>query len=107
MSDNAEEGIARVQATGLKNSATQGEELSKYQKRSIAYLDDRILIYFVALAFLALMLVWATAQSTLSQIGSLMAAIFFTIIWGIARVKRIDRVRQERELISKQWASKK
>ena len=39
MSDNAEEGIARIQAAAIKAQGTQGSLLQEHQKRSVAYMD--------------------------------------------------------------------
>ena len=50
MSDNAEEGIFKAQA---KSGAGAGRH-----RRSIAYLDDRILVYLIALGVVGLFVVW-------------------------------------------------
>jgi hypothetical protein len=89
MGDNAEEGIARIQMA-------QKDGLQNYQKRSVLYLNDRILTAIFALAFLGLIVVWATATSPYIIYGSLMASILLVILWGVMRVKRIQRVREER-----------
>jgi len=92
---NAEEGIARVQMA-------QKDGLQNYHKRSILYLDDRILTAIFVLAFMGLIVVWATATSPYIIYGSLVSSILIVIWWGVVRVKRIQRVEQQRELQVKQ-----
>ena len=98
MSDNAEEGIARVQMA-------QKDGLQNYHKRSVLHLDDRILTAIFALAFLGLIVVWATATSPYLLYGSLVAGILIIILWGVVRVKRIQLIREHRELQVKQMQS--
>ncbi|MDH3632607.1 MAG: hypothetical protein OER98_15905 [Gammaproteobacteria bacterium] len=98
MGDNAEEGIARIQMA-------QKDGLQNYQKRSVLYLDDRILTALFALAFMGLIVVWATSTSPYITYGSLLASILIVIFWGVMRVKRIQRVRQEREQQVRQMQS--
>jgi Flp pilus assembly protein TadB len=102
---NAEEGIARTQAAAIKAHGTQGGKLREHQEHSVAYLDERILAYVFAIAFIVLIVVWATTSSALILYGSLVAVILLTILWGVARVKRIDRIRQERAHQTKDWKS--
>ena len=98
MSDNAEEGIARVQMA-------QKDGQRGYHKRSVQHLDDRILTAIFALAFLGLLVVWATATSPYIVYGSLLAGIVIIILWGVVRIKRIQRIREHRELQVKQMQS--
>ena len=98
MTDNAEEGIARVQMA-------QKEGLREYHKRSVLNLDDRILTAVFALAFLGLMVVWATATSPYLLYGSLVAGILIIVLWGVVRAKRIQRIRELRALQVKQMQS--
>ena len=98
MSENAEEGIARVQMA-------QKDGLQNYHHRSVLYLDDRILTAIFALAFLGLLVVWATATSAYLVYGSLVASILIVILWGVVRIKRIQRLRQQRELQAQQMQS--
>ena len=96
--ENAEEGIARLQMA-------QKDGLKNYQKRSVLYLDDRILTAIFALAFLGLVVVWATASSPYITYGSLVASILIVILWGVLRIKRIQKVREQRELQVRQMQS--
>ena len=99
MSGNAEEGIARVQLA-------QKDGLSKRHKRGAANLDDRTSTALLALAFLGLIVVWATASSPLIIYGSFAAAMLVTVLFGVIRIKRIQQVRKQRELQAKEAQSK-
>lgn len=96
--ENAEEGIARIQMV-------QKDGLQNYQKRSVLYLDDRILKAIFALAFMGLIVVWATSTSPYITYGSLVASIVIVILWGVMRVKRIQGVREQRKQQVKQMQS--
>jgi len=96
--ENAEVGIARIQMA-------QKDGLQNYQKRSVLYLDDRILTAIFALAFLGLIVVWATATSPYIIYGSLVVSILMVILWGVVRVKRIQKLKRQRELQVKQMQS--
>lgn len=93
---NAEQGIAQAQIEAAKSQQGPADALIKYQKWNIAYLDDRIFLYLGAIAFLGLLVVWATASSALVLYGSLGIAIVLTILWGLTRVNRIERLKRER-----------
>lgn len=100
---NAEEGIAKTQAAAAQAKGAEG--LGAHHKWNIAYLDERILTFVLAIAFIGLIVLWATVKSALILYSSLAGVILLTILWGVARVKRIERVRQEREIQSKTWHS--
>ena len=100
---NAEEGIAKTQAAAAQAKGSEG--LEAHHKWNIAYLDERILTFVLAIAFIGLIVLWATVKSALILYGSLSGVILLTILWGVARFKRIERVRQEREIDSKIWQS--
>ena len=93
---NAEQGIGQTQIDAAKAQTGATDGLNKVQKWNIAYLDDRIFVYLGAIAFLGLLVVWATASSTLVLYGSLALVILLTILWGVARVKHNDRINAER-----------
>ncbi len=103
MSDNAEEGIARVQAAATR--AGGSEALGRHQARSIAYLGERILMFLVLLGGIGLLVLWATAESALLLYGSFAALILLLILWGYARIKRIERERTERVRVAREWKS--
>lgn len=93
---NAEQGIAQAQIEAARVQQEQADALQKHQKWSIAYLDDRIFLYLGALAFLGLLVVWATASSALILYGSLGVALLLTVLWGVARVSHMQRLSEER-----------
>ena len=93
---NAEQGIGQTQIDAAKTQTGETDGLNKVQKWNIAYLDDRIFVYLGAIAFLGLLVVWATASSALVLYGSLGLVILLTILWGVARVNRNDRINAER-----------
>jgi len=105
MSDNAEEGIARIQAAAAKSQGAQGDGLQKYQDRGIAYLNERILIFMFAIAFIGLIIVWAIATSPFVLYGSFAGVVLLIIMWGAARIKRIKRIEQERQRQAEKWKS--
>ena len=97
MNNNAEEGIARVQARAAHEQLTQHNGLHKNHQRNIAYLDERIFIYVFAIAFLVLLFVWMNASSVFILYGSLALVILITSLWGVVRIKRIVRIKEQRE----------
>jgi len=90
MSDNAEEGIARVQLAGK-------DGIAQHQKRSASNLNDRAFTSLFAIAFVGLIAVWASATSPYLTYGSLLAAMLGIILYGVLRVRRIQRIRAEQE----------
>ncbi len=90
MGDNAEEGILRAQAA-------QNKAVGERQSWGIAYVNERILIYLFALALIGLAVVWATATSAWVLYGSFAGVVAITILWGYARIKRIEHERLERQ----------
>ncbi len=93
---NAEQGIAQAQIEAARSQQGPADALQKHQKWNIAYLDDRIFLYLGAIAFLGLLVVWATASSALVLYGSLGIAVVITILWGVTRINRIERLKQAR-----------
>ncbi len=90
MSGNAEEGIARTQLKGK-------DGIKEHQKTSAANLSDRTLTSLFALAFVGLIVIWASSTSPYLTYGSLLVAVLGVILYGVLRVRRIERVRTERE----------
>ncbi len=103
MSDNAEEGIARAQMAAAQSTGAQGKALGQYQARSIGYLNERILIFLLMLGGIGLMILWATAKSAWLIYGSLAGVILLVVLWGYARIQRIERERAERAREAQQW----
>lgn len=105
MSDNAEEGIFRAQATAAKAEGTQGDALRKHHNRSIVYLDERVLTSIFGVGALGLIAVWATAKSALVIYGSFAGVILLTLVFGYTRMKRIERTKQDRAHEAESWKS--
>lgn len=83
---NMEEAIAKAQ---LKGDAG----VAGHQRRSIAYLDDRIFIALGGIAFLGLCVIWATAKSGWTLYGSFALIILMVIVWG-HRAGKVPRAHQ-------------
>ena len=106
MSENAEEGIARAQAAAARASGTEGKALGQLQTRSIKYLDERIVVFLLALGCIGLMILWATAKSKLLIYASFAGLILLVLLWGLARIKRIERERDARARQAQEWNSR-
>ena len=103
MSDNAEEGIARIQAATAKAGGTAG--LKEHHNRNIAYIDERIVVFILAIATIGLIVLWATSSSPLVLYGSFAGVILLTVLWGLVRIKRIEARKRQRENEAKSWQS--
>ena len=103
MSDNAEGGIARTQAAAAKAAGSAG--LKEYHNRNIVYLDERIVVFILAVAAIGLVVLWATTSSPLILYGSFSGVILLTVLWGLVRIKRIETVKRQREKEAKSWQS--
>ena len=101
MSENAEAGIAELQA-----KAAQANGPQQHQKSSVAYLDERISTYLFAIVFMGLLVVWATASSAIIKFGSVGIGLLMLLIWGAMRVKHIQRTRELRDLQVRETQSK-
>ena len=84
MSDNAEAGIARAQTAAAKAAGAAG--LREHHKRNIAYLDERIVIFILAIAAIGLIVLWTTTNSPLILYGSFAGVILLTVLWGVVRM---------------------
>ena len=92
MDGNTEEAIARVQTEAAH---TQG--LQKHHKSTIVYLGERTFIYMFALAFIGLVIVWATTSSSYITYVLFSIVILIPLIWGLARLKSIHKIKVQRE----------
>ena len=91
-----EGGIAQAQEKLRKLRLAEKDGLRSYHDWNIAYVDERIYVYLLAMVMLGLILLWATSSSALLLYGSLGLVILLTLLWGIARIKGIERLRQQR-----------
>ena len=83
-----EEAIAKTQMKG-------GAGIADRQKSGNVLLNERIIIFLGGIGFLGLCVVWATAKSAWILYGSFGLLILLVVLWGFARIKRIERVRQD------------
>ena len=97
MAGNTEEAIARV-----KTEAAYTRGLQKHHKSTIVYLGERTFIYMFALAFIGLVIVWATTSSSYIRYVLLAIVILIPLIWGLARLKSIHKIKVQRESQVKQ-----
>ena len=100
MSD-PEQGISQAQIAAAQAQSKQGEGLQKHHKWNVANLDERIFLYIGTLAILGLLVLWLAVPSALVVYGSLGVIILLIIGWGAMRIRRIERIRKERELQAK------
>jgi hypothetical protein len=105
MGDNAEEGIARTQAAAARAGGADG--LKKHHDWNIAYLDERIVVFLLAIAIVGLMVLWASATSALVLYGSLAGVILLILLWGIARIRRLESIKHDRSRQATSWQSDK
>ena len=101
MDGNTEGAIARVQAEAVH---TQG--LQNHHKSTIVYLGERTFIYMFALAFIGLVIVWATTSSSYITYVLFAIVILIPLIWGLVRLKKIHKIKLKRELQVKEMQSK-
>ena len=101
MSDNAEAGIARTQAAAAQAKGADG--LKEHHKWTVAYLDERILVFVLTIAVMGLAVLWATTTSTLLRYGSFGVLILLIFLWGLVRIKRIEAVKRQREELAESW----
>lgn len=100
MSD-PEQSISQAQIAAAQAQSKQGEGLQKHHKWNVANLDERIFFYIGTLAILGLLVLWLAVPSALVVYGSLAVIFLLMIVWGVVRIRRIDRIRKERELQAK------
>ena len=97
MSDE-ELGIFQAQAAAAKAQSAQRDGLQIHHKWNIAYLDERTFFFIFAIALLGLFVVWLTASSPLILYGSLGAVLLIALLWGVARIIRINKIEEQRKL---------
>ena len=100
MSDS-EQGISQAQIAAAQAQSKQGDGLQKHHKWNVANLDERIFFYIGTLVILGLLVLWLALPSALVVYGSLGVIILLIIVWGVVRIRRIDRIQKERELQAK------
>ena len=93
---NEEQGIFQAQIAADQARLARGEKLDDRHDASVAALGEKVFLYVGVLAFIGLMVLWATAKSALLLYGSLAGAILLIFAWGWLRLKRIARIREQR-----------
>ena len=98
---NAEEGIARIQAAVAQARGSEG--LKEHHKWTVAYLDERIQVFILAVVVIGLGVIWATTASPLLRYGSFGALILLIFLWGFVRIKRIEALKRQRAELAESW----
>ena len=93
---NAEQGISQSQTEAARRRMAASDGLRATMESNIGYQSERVLVYLLALALLGVVVVWATAKSALLLYGSLALCMLLTLLWGLARIRAIERRRAAR-----------
>lgn len=100
MSD-PEQSISQAQIAAAKAQSKQDDGLQKHHNWTIANLDEQLYFYIGMIVVFGLLVLCIAVPSALVAYGSLGVIILLTVVWGVARIRRIERVRKERELQAK------
>ena len=100
MSD-PEQSISQAQIAAAQAQSKRGEGLHQHHKWNIANLGERVFMFLGMLAVIGLLVLWLTMPSPLVVYGSLGVIILLIIVWGVVRIRRIDRIQKNRELQAK------
>ena len=103
MFDNAEEGIAKTQAVAAQVKGSDG--LKEHHKWNISYLNERIIVFVFTLCFICLIILWMVVESEIVLYGSLFGVMLLSILWGVVKLKRIEKTRVERQNKADSWKS--
>ncbi len=98
---DSEHGIAQTQIEAARREGADG--LAKHQQRNIAYLDERVVLFACCLGMIGVFVLWATASSPWLLYGSFALVILLVVLWGYARMQRIERLRAERAREAENW----
>jgi len=91
-----EQGILHTQIKAERNRLGEPDGMQTALKWNIAYHGERIAVYLLAMGVIGVMVLWATSSSPLLLYGSLALVILLTLLWGVARIRRIELTRQQR-----------
>ena len=64
-------------------------------------MDERIFSFVGILVVIGLLVLWLAVPSALVVYGSLGVIILLIVFWGVARIRRIDRIQKRGELQAK------
>ena len=92
MAGNTEEAVARLQT-----EAANVQGVQKHHRSTLVYISERIFTYMFGIAFISLVIAWLTAPAYITY---LLSAVFILIpmIWGLVRLKRIQKIKKKRDL---------
>lgn len=100
-----EHGILHTQIKATRGRLGERDGMQAAMKWNIAYQGERIAIYLMAMGMIGLVVLWATSSSPLLLYGSLALVILLTVVWGYARIRRIELTRQERARQAREFES--
>lgn len=96
MSD-PEQSISQAQIAAAQAQSKRGEGLHQHHKWNVSNLDERILFFLGMLVVIGLLVLWLAVPSALVVYGSLGVIILLIVLWGVVRIRRVDRIQKERE----------
>ena len=99
-----EHGIVHTQIKATRGRLAEKDGLESSLKWNIAYQGERIIVYLLALAIVGLLILWATSSSALLLYGSLAGVLLLTVLWGLARIRGVERIRRQRALAAAAFA---
>ena len=96
-----EQSISQAQIEAARAQSERGEGLDRHHKWNIAALGERTLFFVAILVVMGLLVLWLSMPSPLVIFGSLLVIFVLLILWGVARIRRIERIRKQREMQAK------
>jgi len=104
---NSEQGIFQAQAQAASEQLGNKNGLRDLQQRNSHYLDERIVVYLLALVMVGLFLLWMTTRSVLVVYGSLGLGIALILVWGGLQIRSNDKLRRARVLQARAFEASK
>lgn len=100
-----EHGILHTQIKAARGRLGERDGMQTALKWNIAYHAERIAVYFLAIGVIGLFVLWASASSPLLRYASLALVILSTVLWGLARIRRIELTRLQRARQAREFES--
>ncbi|HKJ51111.1 MAG TPA: hypothetical protein VKB27_06390 [Gammaproteobacteria bacterium] len=104
---NGEQGIFQAQARAASEQLGGKDGLRDLQHRSSHYLDERVVVYLLALVMVGLFMLWMTTRSVLVIYGSLGLGIALILVWGRFQLRSSEKLRRTRELQARSFEASK
>jgi hypothetical protein len=104
---NGEQGIFQAQARAASEQLCGKDGMRDLQQRSSRYLDERIVVYLLALVMVGLFLLWMTTGSVLLTYGSLGLGIALILVWGWFQIRAAEKLQRARELQARSFEASK